>query len=464
MRGPFRNSDFGRLFAGRVVTNVGDSLYFVAAMWLVYDLTNDPFYSGVAGFLTLAPSALQFLAGPLVDRWSIRATLTMTQVIQAIIVLAVPVASEMGALTPELILVVMPTLSVLNQLVYPAQSAALPRLLDDEDLVAANSAFSVAYQGVDMVANALGGVTIALIGGVALFAIDAVTFGVAAILFVTVSVPAASEHAGDYETPNADGTTNDTAVGDGVMAADSRESTQGVDSNTDSRSNSDGELRVDDSSQYVVDLLAGGRVVRGTFLVWLIIGAMAVNFTSGIALATMPAYADLLSGESVPAVLGDAGAYGVLMGAFAAGNFVGAVAAGAVADRRMGRLMIAGFGVSGVTWTAAILANWLPVTAALLIVALVPAGIVNVQLAAVVQSAVPEELVGRVSSVLGSATAASIPVGALVGGVVASALGPETTMLLNGVGLGGLAVYVLAVPSLRQLPVAETVRIRRGSS
>jgi len=463
MRGPFRNGDFRLLFAGRVVTNVGDSLYFVAAMWLVYDLTDDPLYSGVAGFLTLAPSALQFLAGPLVDRWSIRAILTVTQVTQAVVVLVVPVAHVVGTLTPELILVVMPTLSLLNQLVYPAQSAALPRLLDDEDLVAANSAFAVAYQGVDMVANALGGVAIALIGGVTLFAIDAVTFGLAALLFVAIAVPAAGDGSGGQNATDADDGGDGPADGD-VALTGRGDANPDTDAGDDSGPSPGGVSPASDGGgRYVADLLAGGRFVWGTFLVWLIGGAVAVNFASGMALATMPAYADGLSGMSLPAFSGGAGAYGVLMGAFAAGNFLGAAGAGAVADRRMGRLMIAGFAVSGVAWTGAVLADWLPATAALLIVALVPAGIVNVQLAAVVQSAVPEDLVGRVSSVLGSATATSIPVGALVGGAAASTLGPEATMSINGAALGGLAVYVLAVPSLRRLPAAGAVELRSGS-
>jgi hypothetical protein len=42
-----------------------------------------------------------------------------------------------------------------------------------------------------MVANAAGGIIIALVGGVALFALDAITFLVAALLFVTVYVPPA---------------------------------------------------------------------------------------------------------------------------------------------------------------------------------------------------------------------------------------------------------------------------------
>ena len=114
MRGPFENRTFRRLFAGRVITNVGDSLYFIGAMWLVYSLTGDPFYTGLAGFLTMAPGAFQFLAGPLVDRWSIRRTLVGTQVVQALVVATIPIAHVLGALTVWHVLVVMPLLSALN--------------------------------------------------------------------------------------------------------------------------------------------------------------------------------------------------------------------------------------------------------------------------------------------------------------------------------------------------------------
>lgn len=67
-----KNRNFLLLFLGRIFTNIGDSLYYVAAMWLVYKLSGNPFYSGLAGFLTLLPSALQFLTGPFVDRWPIK--------------------------------------------------------------------------------------------------------------------------------------------------------------------------------------------------------------------------------------------------------------------------------------------------------------------------------------------------------------------------------------------------------
>jgi MFS family permease len=472
MRGPFQNRSFRRLFAGRVVTNLGDSFYFVAAMWIVYSLTGSAFYSGVAGFLTLAPSALQFLAGPLVDRWSVRRTLTGTQLVQAVVVALVPVVHAAGLLTVEVVLVVMPLLAALNQLVYPAQSAALPRLLDDEDLVAANSAFSMAYQGVEMVANGIGGLLIGLVGAVALFAVDAVTFGLAALLFATVTVPAAGEEPDDEgaDSPAADSPAADSPAGDSP-AADVRGEAVAPDGGNDATGGGPEDTEAghatgtgDDAESYLERLRAGASFLRGTFLVWLVAGAAVVNFTSGMVLASLPAYADALGTPAALDVLGDAGAYGVLMMAFAAGNLGGAVGASAVDDYPYGWTMVAAFGSTGVLWTAALVAGWLPLTAALVALAALPVGLVNVQLSAVVQSAPPEEFVGRVSSVLGSAASASVPVGSLVGGTVAAAVSPVAAMSGLGLGAVGLALYVLVLPGLRDLPAPAEVELRSGAA
>jgi hypothetical protein len=488
MRGPFQNRSFRRLFAGRVVTNLGDSFYFVAAMWLVYSLTGSAFYSGVAGFLTLAPSALQFLAGPLVDRWSVRRTLTGTQLVQAVVVALVPVVHAAGLLTVEVVLVVMPLLAALNQLVYPAQSAALPRLLEDEDLVAANSAFSIAYQGVEMVANGIGGLLIGLVGAVALFAVDAVTFGLAALLFATVTVPAAGEEPDDE---GADGTAADSPAADSPAAdvpgeavapdggtdatdggtdatdggtEDTDGGTDATDGGTEDTEGSNTTGPEDDAGSYLERLRAGAGFLRGTFLVWLVAGAAVVNFTSGMVLASLPAYADALGTPAALDVLGDAGAYGLLMMAFAAGNLGGAVGASAVDDYPYGWTMVAAFGSTGVLWTAALLADWLPLTAALVALAALPVGLVNVQLSAVVQSAPPEEFVGRVSSVLGSAASASVPAGSLVGGAVAASVSPVAAMSGLGFGSVGLALYVLVLPGLRGLPAPAEVELRPGAA
>ena len=84
-----------------------------------------------------------------------------------------------------------------------------------------------------------------------------------------------------------------------------------------------------------------------------------------------------------------------------------------------------------------------------------------VQLAAVVQSAPANEYGGRVSSVMGSASAAAVPIGSLAGGTVAASFGPRVGMAGFGVGVLLLATSVLAHPSLRALSSPTRVSLSR---
>jgi MFS family permease len=427
MRHLLADTDFRRLFTGRLVTNAGDSLYYVAAMWLVWELTHDPVYSGIAGFLTMGPSALQFLFGPLVDRWDIRRILVGTQAVQAVLVLVIPLAAYTGHLSVWLVLGVMPTLALVNQLVYPAQSAVLPRIVEQDDLVDANSAFSLAYQGVEMVFNAVGGIIVAAFGAVTLYAVDSVTFVVAASLFAGVYVPPAADETDDSAAQPTDEAAD--ASGD-VVATDG--------------SGGDGPgASVEAPTDYLAELREGFTVLRGTFLVLVFVGAAFVNFAAGVMMAALPAFADAVGGAS---------AYGALMAAFAVGNLGGAVLASRLDHYGFGHLSIAAFAISGVLLGAAASVSWFPAVLALFGLAFVPIGVSNVLLASVVQAAVPESKLGRVSSLLGSASMFAIPFGTLAGGVVAGVLGPTTAILALGVAVLLLAGYWLAVPALRTLP------------
>lgn len=41
--GTLKNNNFLFLFLGRIVTNIGDSIYYVAAMWFVFSLGGSAF-------------------------------------------------------------------------------------------------------------------------------------------------------------------------------------------------------------------------------------------------------------------------------------------------------------------------------------------------------------------------------------------------------------------------------------
>lgn len=407
MRLVLRNTQFLRLFGGRLVTNAGDSIYFIAAMWLVWDLTGSSLYTGMAGFLVQVPNGVRFLVGPLVDRWSIRRILVGTQAVQAIAVLAVPFAAWTGHLTVWIVLLLMPVLSLLNQFVYPAQNAALPRIVAEEQLPRANSLLSAAYQSADAVFNAVSGLLISLIGGVVLYVVDAVTFAIAAVLFLGLCIPGGSaDQTDDSQTPSA-------------QAED------------------------DGDTSYLADLRAGITYLRGSALLAAAFGSMVGNLAFGAMFGVLPAYAAGLGGPDT---------YGLLMGAFGGGMLTGTVGASLVEDQPYGRFTIVSSAVSSVSLGIAFAVGWLPITVTLFFIGIIPIGAFNVLFRSLLQSTVAQSMIGRVSAVVSSLSMMMVPIGSLLGGALAGFIGAQTVLYGLAVAQGFLSVYFLAQSELRQLP------------
>ncbi len=430
------NGSFVRLFTGRLVTNVGDSLYMIGAMWLVYELTGSPMYTGLAGFLVQIPRTLQFLVGPLVDRWPLRPVLVYSQVIQATCVLVVPVAAIAGHLSVWVVLAVMPALAFINQFVYPAQNAALPRIVNDDQLVRANSLFSMAYQSSDAIFNAASGIVIAIIGTIALFVVNAITFAIAALLFLGVVVPpSGSDH------------------GAGGVRDDS-EDAESTTSHSDSESTTRSDTENGAGSSYLADLVTGIRYIRGSAVLALVLGVMVANAAFGATLAVLPAFADLLGGPEI---------YGALMAAYAGGLFVGTIGSTLVERYRYGLICAVGFCWAAAALSIALVVSGWIVTVAFFFVTFVPIGTFSVLFWSMVQSAVDDRLLGRVTSITSSLAAVMLPLGSLTGGIVAERVGVVAVMGVLTVAFVLLSAYFVVNPRLRRLPpVADATETSLG--
>ena len=59
---------FRRIIYHRVWINLGDSLFYVVIMWVLYDLTRDPLYTSMGGFMFSLSDVLNFFCGPVIDR------------------------------------------------------------------------------------------------------------------------------------------------------------------------------------------------------------------------------------------------------------------------------------------------------------------------------------------------------------------------------------------------------------
>ncbi|EDL62874.1 MFS transporter [Bacillus sp. SG-1] len=393
---PLKNKNFLLLFLGRLVTNIGDSIYAIATMWLVYDLTKDPFFSGIAAALTMAPGMLTFLIGPLIDRWSLRNILVRTQVLEFFLISLIPIAYYFDILSVWLILIIMPLASFIEQFVYPAQQAAMPRLLKKEDLVPGNSLMSFAYQGTDLAFMGISGLMIVYFGVINLFIFDSITFILAALLFRMIRIPS--------ET--------------------SAETNQEPVSFTD----------------YKKELNEGFKAVRGSFIAKFLILIIFANFIFGSIQAILPAYADFR---------GNSAYLGFYLAALTGGILIGSLVSAMLKKLPIGITVITGTFISALLWFSSAVIEHAVLSVILFGLSFIPIGYLNVNIFSIIQASTPENLIGRVFSFMGSITVLSMPLGALAGGFTAKVIGAETVFVVGCSGNLLIAFFWLFSPSLR---------------
>ncbi|MDO6657864.1 MFS transporter [Anaerobacillus sp. 1_MG-2023] len=402
-----KDKNFSFLFLGRIVTNIGDSLYYVATMWLVYELSQSSFYVGLAGFLVLAPKALQFLTGPFVDKWDIKKILVSTQLLQCLFLILIPVAYALQFLTVPFLLVLMPCIAIIEEFAYPTQTKALPLILKKTDLIKGNSLFSFAYQGVDLVFNALAGILVALIGAISLFIVDSITFGIAAILFSFLKIPKKRE---------------------AQLAAGVREEAPFV--------------------SYKRDLSEGFSIVFGSLLWVFLLGSVVANFAIGITMAILPSFANNIGGVEM---------YGFLLTAVSAGSLIGALLGSVLGKFRVGVISIVCFALGAGSWTLSALIGAPIISTVLFGLAWIPIGAVNVLFAGIDQAVIPNQVLGRVNSVMYSISVIAMPIGSLLGGYLATTMSSSTIFAFTGIGVFFISLVWLVHPDLRTLPKAHNI-------
>ena len=183
----FKNKNFSLLLFGRLITNFGDSIYSIATLTLIYTLTKSTFYSGITLFLISFTAILQIFISPIINKFNVKRFLIISQLLQAIILLVITYLIYVNKLQITMLIIFIVCISFINQIVYPIQLALLPKIVKQEDLVKANSLFSIAYQGSDALFNSIGGFIITVFGTIYAFIINSITFFINSFIFIFLS-------------------------------------------------------------------------------------------------------------------------------------------------------------------------------------------------------------------------------------------------------------------------------------
>jgi MFS family permease len=195
-----RNRDFRRLYVASMISLGGDWFLLVSLFGLVLHFTG----SAIAVALVLAVQDLMYfllspLGGVLADRIDRRRLMVVADLARAAVCLGfLLIRSDSEVWLAFLLLAVMASFSAGFE---PASAAALPNLVEEEDLATANALSGSLWGTMLAVGAALGGVVAAVLGRDTAFVIDAVSFLGSAWLIYRIRRPF-SEQRGEEDHPS----------------------------------------------------------------------------------------------------------------------------------------------------------------------------------------------------------------------------------------------------------------------
>jgi MFS family permease len=379
-----------------MVFNIGHLILVVGSSWLILEMTGSPLWvSAMVGAPTVPLLVLALPAGAVADLFDRRLILVASSAMMMLASAGMAFATLEGIESPETLVGLGVLLGVGVAFFNPAWQAIVPALVPQHLVPGAISLNSASGGVATALGPALGGLLVATAGPAWSFV--AATIGYAVMLGTAY---AARTTGWGSEVDNLP-----TAIAGGIRY-----------------------LRFSDG-----------------YLALLILGS-AFGFTSAALRAMLP-------NVTSEALGGDAGLYGVLLGAFGAGAMVGGLTrnqGGMVLGRRMVPLSIAFFGVAGVLVGAVpnIVVVLLGVTVSGLLWTWILA-----TMNTVFQMLTPDWVRGRTMAAFVLAVFGILPIGAVVAGALGDVVGAANALVAFSIGVaivGALAVRM-------DLPVLEEI-------
>ena len=187
-----KDRNFMRVWGAQGVSNLGDWVYALAVAATLASRGGSR--AEVAQTLALllvvqvGPAALcGFLfAGPLVDRFPRRTLMVAADVLRGLSVATLLFDPHPS---PGHFYAVAVCLGVFGAVFQPALQSSIPNLVDPDRLVAANALVATTYQFAVMAGPGLGGVLVASLAPRLVFSLNAVSFGVSALLLAFTQIP-----------------------------------------------------------------------------------------------------------------------------------------------------------------------------------------------------------------------------------------------------------------------------------
>ena len=376
-----QHRNFRLFFGGQSISLVGTWITRVATGWLIYRLTGSELLLGVAGFCGQIPTLfITPFAGVLVDRMDRRKILLITQAASLVQSAVLAALTLSGLITVVEIILLQVVQGVVNSFDTPARQAFVSEMVEDrKDLPNAIALNSSMVNGSRIIGPSIGGVLIAAVGEGWCFAVDAVSYVAVIASLLAMRIEPRHRHGA-------------------------------------------GEMHLLEELRHGWNYVFHSIPIRSALTLVAIVSVAGTPYT-----VLMPAFAAqvLHGGPNTLGLLMTATGVGALSGALYLASRESVVGLGRII---MYATLAFGGGLIAFSWTTSL---WL----ACAMLAIAGAGFM-IQLAAtntVLQTIVEERLRGRVMSFYTMAFFGTVPIGSLIGGVIADRFSATVTVRLSGV-------------------------------
>jgi MFS family permease len=172
----------------RVAASVALQIQVVAVGWQMYELTGSPFRLGLIGLVQFFPVIAFFLlTGHVADRYDRRTVTFIGEIVEALAVAVLAVASAMGRLTPDLLLAMAFVVGTGRAFEQPSVQSVLPNIVPASEFPRAIAASTSASQAAVFAGPALGGILVAF-SPTLVFAVCAVIWLSAGLVMLTIAM------------------------------------------------------------------------------------------------------------------------------------------------------------------------------------------------------------------------------------------------------------------------------------
>jgi MFS family permease len=390
------------LLAANTLSASAEAIAMVAIPWFVLELTGSYAQMGIVGFFTVLPRVIAtFLGGQVVDRLGFRTSSIASDLLSGISVCGIPILYATGHLTFGWLVVLVIVGAFFDGPGATAKDAMVPELASSAsiDLDRVNAFFQGARRLSMFVGPVLAGFLIAWVGASNVLWVNAVVFGLSALISIALIPPVAIPE------------------------------------------------REDDSpASFWANTLFGFRFIRQHRLIlWLACIVCLMNLLDApLATVQMPAL--------VRENYGSAEKLGILLGADGGGAVIGTVIFSAIAPRLSRRkTFIACFFIVGLMFLVIATAPPYPLAVSAMLVMGLAGGPLNPILMSIRQERVPMPYRARVFGTTTAIAFIAIPLGQLAGGYLIEWLGVQTVIAGSAAIYLGVVVSFLFNPVLREM-------------